>query len=263
VKKLTIVFVVLLSACATPSQRFQQKAQELGLISEQISSEIFQHKVYFAKNLIEGGVLHVYLDGDGTPWERRRWIADDPTARNPLILRLMNQDGAASILLGRPCYYGLSHAVSCDSKYWTSHRYSKEVVDSMVTALNRWLAQHDFNELVIIGYSGGGVIAVLMADKIMNLSTVVTISANLDVAKWSEYHGYLPLKQSLNPADMIGINSNIKQIHFAGKEDEVVPSFIIKEYAEKQENVKFYGLAGKDHSCCWDEGWDDLLELIK
>jgi len=136
-------------------------------------------------------------------------------------------------------------------------------VDSMVTALNSWLAQHDFNELVIIGYSGGGVIAVLMADKIMNLSTVVTISANLNVSKWSEYHGYLPLKQSLNPADMIGINSNIKQIHFAGKEDEVVPLFIIKEYAEQQENVKFYGLSGRDHSCCWDEGWDDLLELIK
>ena len=261
-KKLTIVFVVLLSACATPSQRFHQQAQDLGLISEQISSEIFQHKVYFAKNLIEGGVLHVYLDGDGTPWERKRWIADDPTARNPLILRLMKQDRSSAILLGRPCYYGLSHTKDCDNKYWTSHRYSKEVVDSMVDALNRWLTQHDFQEVIVIGYSGGGAIAVLMANRIKKLSKLVTFAANLDVAKWSEFHGYSTLKQSLNPANAEKLSASIQQFHFSGKEDEVVPSFIIKEYAEKQQNVKLYDLPGKDHACCWEDDWRVLLEFI-
>jgi len=263
VKTLIFFIVVFITACATPTQRFHQQAQDLGFISEQINSATFQHTIYLAKNLIEGGVLHIYLDGDGTPWERNRWIADDPTARNPLILRLMKQDATPSILLGRPCYYGLSHTVACDSKYWTSHRYSKEVVDSMSQVLNSWLLQHKYNEVVLIGYSGGGALAILMADKIKNLSTVVTLAANLDVTRWSEFHGYSALKQSLNPADVEKLSVSIKQIHFAAKEDEVVPSFIIKEYAEKQENAEYFELSGKDHACCWGDGWKELLRQIK
>ena len=262
-KTLIFIFFIFITACATPTQRFHQQAEDLGFISEQINSATFQHTIYLAKNLLEGGILHIYLDGDGTPWERNRWIADDPTARNPLILRLMKQDKAQSILLGRPCYYGLSHTLACDSKYWTSHRYSKEVVDSMSQVLNSWLLQHKYNEVVLIGYSGGGALAILMADKIKNLSTVVTLAANLDVTKWSEFHGYLALKQSLNPADAEKLSGSIKQIHFAGQVDEVVPSFIIQEFSAKQENAEYFELSGKDHTCCWDESWEGMLELIQ
>lgn len=258
-----VLFVMILESCMTPAQRFHKQAQDLGLKAELLSSNRFQHKVYSAKNLKTGGVLHVYLDGDGTPWERNRWIAEDPTARNPLILALMQQDKAPAILLGRPCYYGLSNLNTCDNKYWTSHRYAKEVVESMTQVLNSWLLKHQYNEVVLIGYSGGGALAILMADKVNAVSTVVTVAANLDVTKWSEFHGYSALAQSMNPADEKMLNMTIKQIHFAGKDDEIVPSFIIKEYAEEQENVQYYEFPAKDHACCWDDGWGELLGLIQ
>ena len=261
-KQLIVInLFILLAGCATPAQRFDQQAQNFGFQSQSVRTEHFQHKIYTTKPLRDGDTLHVYLDGDGTPWERNRWVAEDPTARNPLILRLMQQDKAAAILLGRPCYYGLSKTLACNNKYWTSHRYSKTVVDSMAMALNIWLTEHDFKHVVVIGYSGGGAIAVLMADKIKKLSAIVTVAANLNVAKWSEFHGYVPLKNSLNPADFPDIK--IKQIHFAGKNDEVVPAFIIKEYAAKQKHAKYYEFAEKDHACCWDDGWDELLSYIK
>ena len=259
---LAIVFISL-AGCSTPSQRFDQRALKQGLKSQQINSAPFQHRVYFANNLTEGGVLHVYLDGDGTPWVRGHWIADDPTARNPLILNLMKQDSEPAILLGRPCYYGLNNTLGCENKYWTSHRYSKEVVDSMTQVLNAWLMKHNFKAIILIGYSGGGTLAILMADKIKNISAVVTVAANLDIAKWSQLHGYLTLKQSLNPADEIELSQQIKQIHFAGKEDKVVPSFIIKAYAERQKNAEYYEFFDKDHSCCWADNWKELLGLIK
>jgi len=261
---LILLFICsFLFGCATPSERFNQKAVDLGFKSQLVETDQFQHQIYLSKYINKSAVLHVYIDGDGTPWERNRWIADDPTARNPLILRLMKQDTESSILLGRPCYYGLSYTSMCDNKFWTSHRYSKQVVDSMVQALNNWLDQYDYKEIVIIGYSGGGAIALLMADKIKQLSTVVTVSANLDVTQWSEFHGYSPLKQSLNPADQAELNATIKQVHFAGKEDEIVPAFIIKEYAEKQSNAKYYEFPGKDHACCWDEDWGEQLRLLE
>lgn len=257
---ISVVFIILVTACATPAQRFKQTAFKYGFKSQLLNSELFNHQIYLSDAKMDGELLHVYLDGDGTPWERQRWVADDPTARNPLILRLMKQDKQAAILLGRPCYYGLNK--ECENKYWTSHRYSREVVDSMAMALNTWISQHDFKRLVLIGYSGGGAIAMLMADQIDNISAIVTLAANLDVAKWSEFHGYSTLKSSLNPTAEIAPNSAIKQIHFAGKDDAVVPAFIIKEFAAKQKNARYYELPGKDHACRWEENWVQLLELI-
>lgn len=259
---LLITFIMLMTGCATPSEKFNQQALDMGFDVEQSASSLFQHKIYVA-NRFKSDVLHVYLDGDGTPWERNRWIAEDPTARNPLILALMQQDKAPAILLGRPCYYGLNHLQTCDNKYWTSHRYAREVVDSMVQVLNGWLLKHPYNEVVLIGYSGGGALAILMADKIKAVSTVVTVAANLDVTKWSEFHGYSALVQSMNPADEKMLNTAIKQIHFAGKDDEIVPSFIIKEYAEQQQNAQYYEFPEKDHACCWDDNWSKLLGLIQ
>ena len=261
-KQILVMVCLCLVGCTTPSQRFNEEALNLGFKVEVLSSERFQHNIYLAENFREGRRLHVYLDGDGTPWKRNRWIAKDPTARNPLILYLMKQDNTPSILLGRPCYYGFSAEPECDGKLWTSHRYSKEVVDSMVEVLNTWLKTYDFNEVVLIGYSGGGSLSILMAESVENVKKVVTIAGNLDVKAWSEFHGYLALKDSLNPAKEVALNSKIKQFHFAGKEDEIVPAFIIKEFAGKQINSKYYELEDKDHSCCWDEVWNEILRVV-
>jgi hypothetical protein len=252
-----------LYGCATPSQNFQQKAHEAGFSAVVLKTAQFQHKLYLAKNLQASKTLHVYLDGDGTPWERNRWIAYDPTARNPMILALMKQDATPSVLLGRPCYYGLNESSRCDNKFWTSHRYSKAVVDSMSQTLNDWLKNYDFDDVVLIGYSGGGSLAVLMADKIRHVKTIMTVAANLDLQAWSEFHGYTTLKESLNPIEQNPLTESIKQIHIAGKKDRVVPSFVIKSYAQKQQNAIYYELVDQDHACCWQSEWKSLLGLLE
>ena len=258
-----LLIIMSLNSCATPSQHFDKVANELGFYAKHVNGKQFQHVIYTIKDIEDGEILHVYIDGDGTPWERNRWISDDPTARNPLILRLMSQDKGPSILLGRPCYYGLSDSLECDNKYWTSHRYSKGIVERMTVALNAWLYKHGFNEVVLIGYSGGGSIAILMADKIKKINKVVTIAANLNLKSWREFHGYSALINSLNPADEVELNTKIKQTHFAGEYDEVVPAFIIKGYAERQKNAEYYEYVNKDHSCCWEDEWLNMLGLIE
>ncbi len=259
-KYISVISVIFLLGCATPAERFKQTALSYGFNPQVHESVKFKHQLFGMSNMAGGDVLHVYLDGDGTPWVRQRWVADDPTARNPLILRLMQQDKQSAILLGRPCYYGIQDG--CDNKYWTSHRYSTEVVDSMVQALNSWLKHYEFKQLVLIGYSGGGAIAMMMANRIKKLSAVVTVAANLDVDKWSEFHGYSALDFSLNPADQPPLRSDIRQIHFAGKDDTVVPASIIREFAEKQDNAQFYVFPDHDHACCWEDSWGKVLRLI-
>src|SRR6266545_4164343 len=97
---LTLSLVIaLLGGCAGPSERFAAR----------VEGEGFAHVVYRPAGLRPDGgrVLHIYLDGDGTPWERGR-PAPDPTPRAPLVLRLMALDPAPRVYLGRPCYHGLA-----------------------------------------------------------------------------------------------------------------------------------------------------------
>ena len=253
-----------LAGCTTPSEHFATVAADFGFYGFSLNSGIFDHQFYTnakATQDINEDALHVYLDGDGTPWENHQWIADDPTSRNTMILELMRQDKAATIFLGRPCYQGLNKTSACHYKYWTSHRYSKQVVGSMVQVLKLWLNKHPFKQVVLIGYSGGGTLAVLMAPYVPEVKIIVTLAANLDVEAWSRYHGYNPLPESLNPACIV-LNANLRQIHIAGLEDNIVPAQIIKSYAEKQVNALYLPYAHFDHHCCWVKEWASILRFF-
>lgn len=258
-----LLFLVL-SACSTPAQKFLKTSQTYHFVTQTVSSSPFLHRLYLnqkASKPSDRKTLHVYIDGDGTPWERNRWIAKDPTSRNPLILKMMSQDPASAILLGRPCYHGVNDS-ACSPKDWTSHRYSKQVVTSMVQALKGWAVQNNYQELVIIGFSGGGALAVLIAPYLKTVTKVVTVSANLDVDGWSEHHGYLPLSDSLNPIDLPPLPSYIKQFHFAGLQDKNVPPEIIKKFSKRQKYSVFIPVAEFNHYCCWADNWKSLLLKI-
>ena len=251
--------------CATPSEHFSAVANEYGFHPLTIETNSFEHQIYTnteAKKGLNKDTLHVYLDGDGTPWEHSRWIARDPTSRNPIILQLMEIDQQPAIFLGRPCYHGFSTAPQCHYRFWTSHRYSRQVVDSMAMALNIWQQKHGYSKVSLIGFSGGGALALLIAPNIPGLETVVTLAANLDVAAWSRYHGYRLLQDSLNPADQLLI-SNPKQIHIAGPKDKIVPPMVIKSYLEKQKGLSTYLVYDNhDHYCCWSDQWAEILKLF-
>lgn len=263
-KPLCLLCLVGLISCSTPSKQFNHVAINSGFVGSLINSGQFRHQLFFkaaAEPRKSTGTLHVYLDGDGSPWDHQRWIADDPTPRNPMILELMRQDNNPALFLGRPCYHGFSKVAPCQPKHWTSHRYSEDIIKAMTLALNQWLQQNPHHKIVLIGFSGGGTLAVLMAPNIPHLETVVTLAANLDVAAWSAYHHYQPLSDSLNPA-AISIKSRYQQIHLAGLKDQVVPAFLIKTYAEKQMNAIYKAYPNFDHHCCWLDAWPAILDLF-
>lgn len=254
---LTLITLIL-AGCATPAQHFEAIAAEHGFSAKTVAGHPFAHRVYANRQSMQASqnkALHVYLDGDGTPWK------PDPTSRNPLILSLMMQDSAPSILLGRPCYHGLHVSPLCNDSFWTSKRYSSEIVASMAAALNNWLQKYPAKKIILIGYSGGGTLAVLMADKISAVQTVLTFAANLDVESWSQERGYPILTESLNPIRQNKLPDRIKQIHLAGADDEVVSANIVKSYADQQ-NVEYHLFPEFDHQCCWEEVWQKILQLL-
>lgn len=253
---------ILLNACATPAQRFSQAALEAGFSATVVKSDHYHHQLFYNDKALQAKTLHVYLDGDGTPWSRSGWPSIDPTSRNPLILQMMMQDESPALFIGRPCYHGVGQNDDCDEKLWTSGRYSYEVVQSLLQVSNRWVKTHRIEEVVFIGYSGGGTLAVLMAPNALNLIRVVTIAANLDVDAWNAFHGYPPFELSLNPADQIEAVKNIEQIHFAGGLDKVAPTEIIEKFANTSPKFRYQLYPNYSHHCCWVDAWPNILQKI-
>ena len=229
-----------------------------------ITTPYHQHLVLQQSSPKSSDKIHIYIEGDGRPWIKRYLIAKDPTPRAPLMLSLMRQDTQPAIFLGRPCYfndpfYGLADT-GCESDLWTSARYSETVVASMVDALRQLLAERHYEQLTLIGYSGGGTIATLMAQRMPEVTQLVTIAANLDVDAWTRHHHYSPLTKSLNPAEFT-ITQPKLQYHFFGSKDQVVPPSLAQDWLKTQGQSPRI-VEGFDHRCCWQQKWPELLEII-
>jgi hypothetical protein len=227
-----------------------------------VAGDGFEHLIYRRGDWKQPGPVHVYLEGDGLPWITRTAIARDPTPRNPLALRLMTKDPAPSLYLGRPCYHGLADAPGCSPWLWTHGRYSEEVARSMAAALRRALATVGDREIMLIGYSGGGVLAMLIAARVEQVTRVVSVAANLDIDAWTRHHGYSRLRGSLNPATLPPLPSRVRQIHLAGGRDVLVPPDLSRPVANRQPNADFLVIPEFDHRCCWKRDWPSILARL-
>ena len=208
--------------------------------------------------------LYVFLEGDGSPWsEDGQRPAADPTPHEPLGLELAARSTDHTVLyVGRPCYFSAHADPACTPDLWTGARYSTGVVDSMAAVVNRYVDEHGFAPVVLVGYSGGGTLAVLMAPRIPSVRAVVTIAANLDVAAWTRLHGYLPLTGSLDPSTQPPLESPLIQIHLVGGHDSNVPGHLNQQYLRAQENPQIWQYPSFDHVCCWVKQWPTILKRL-
>ncbi len=204
--------------------------------------------------------LRVYLGSDGRPWIDNRPAAD-PTGGRSLALELMLEDPQSALYLGRPCYHGGADLPPCEPSLWTSARYSEPVVAALVDALQQLAERHEAHELTLIGYSGGGTLAVLAASRLPSMKvSVVTLAANLDPEAWVAFHGFLPLEGSLSPVSAVPSPAAFRQLHLTGSEDARVPGVTVQRYVERHPHARFLEIEGFDHICCWVEHWPQLLE---
>jgi hypothetical protein len=248
-----------ISACTSPAKRADQLAARAGFGRETIEGAAFHHVVYRNHITAAGGTLHVYIEGDGTPYSRPTMVATDPTPREPLMLRLMVQDELPSVYLGRPCYFGLASESSCKPAEWTLRRFSPEILDSMDAALRAEMARSGASRVELFGHSGGGTIAVLLAQRLPEVKRVITLAPTLDTAAWCALHHYDPLSGSLNPVDQRANRADLTVVHWVGSRDSnTPPSLVSAAAAARGEQVRV--VAGFSHNCCWEKMWGEILE---
>lgn len=202
----------------------------------------------------------MYLEGDGRPWVTPISMASDPTPKSALIPTLMAIDTAPALYLGRPCYFD-THDQRCnDHRWWTSHRYSQEVISSLNRVIDRFNA--DYTQLALIGHSGGGTLAHLIASQRQDVIALVTLAGNLDPDHWARHHGFTPLSGSLNPADTPQLDANTTQRHYLGDRDTVITRAMFDNYLKRHPAAQLSLLPEIDHRCCWEDRWPAILRWL-
>ena len=263
---LIIGCVALFSACATPTSKLIDIADEQEFERADVQANGFKLLVLkkppspkASSTSNPASTLHVYLEGDGTPWKYRVLRMRDPTPRFPLMLQLMGADNSAAAYVGRPCYNGTFADPGCTDDLWTSARYSEQVVSSMAEAVRKLQRSENAQNIRLFGHSGGGTLALLIAERIPEVTHIVTLAGNLDTEAWIKHHGYTPLFGSLNPARRERLRDSVTQWHFMGRNDSVIPPSIVKRFIQLQPNAFATEIGSFTHGCCWQKIWPAVL----
>lgn len=172
--------------------------------------------------------LRVFVEGDGRAYVTSTRPSTDPTPAEPVILRLAMADGSA--YLGRPCQYVT--ADSCSAIEWTDRRFSKLALDSMSAALDQIKRGAGADTLELVGYSGGGAMALLLAANRTDVTSVQTIAGNVDPVFWASSKGHAPLKGSLDPLAFRDRLALIPQRHMVGAGDKVITRAVVASYVK-------------------------------
>jgi pimeloyl-ACP methyl ester carboxylesterase len=142
-----------------------------------------------------------------------------------------------------------------------------EVIQAMNEAIDKILTKAHAKRVNLIGFSGGGTIAMLAALWRSDVNKIITVSANLDHREWSRHHQVSSLTNSLNPADYTDQLSSIEQHHFVGAKDKITPPVLLIKFHNKFLHLKhkshIYIIDNFTHSCCWEEAWSEILKEAK
>lgn len=234
------------------------------MIGREINTGLFNLTVYERMHE-RHAPAHVYIEGDGVAWTSRTRPSLNPTPIDPVGMRLASMDKAKNIAwMARPCQYSWWNGEGpCPNKYWTDQRYSAEVVEEMSAALDEMKRRWDLTEFHLVGYSGGGTIAALLAVRRDDVASFRTVAGNLDHEVFTALHEVTPMTGSLNPVEEADMLRFIPQHHFIGAEDEIIPPAIFHSYDQALQPsncVASTFIPDAGHQYGWQDRWPELLK---
>lgn len=265
--------LLVLSACAqipAPAERLahaESLATAHGWRRFEIPAGLFVLATWQPAQVSPDARLTVYIEGDGLAWIGRSIASADPTPGDPLALRLaLAQPRGNAAYLARPCQFTDAEATGCDPAWWTGRRFSAEVVAATGQAIDALKQRFNARKLTLVGYSGGGAVAALVAARRQDVDRLVTVAGNLDHREWTTRHAVLPLEGSLNPADEVAALERVQQWHWVGGRDRVIPPELAQSFAGRfppGRRPEVILEAEFDHRCCWVEQWPALWNRLE
>lgn len=252
-----IWLLLSVSACSTVDT-VHTTAAKLGFSAVEVAGPSDAIRLAAFARGATGDTMNIYIEGDGAAWITPYHPPHDPTPAYPVALALAGADPLLKVAyLGRPCQYLNEEELKrCDLAYWTEKRFSPEVIAAYDTAVSRLMQQMGVRRIRLIGYSGGGVIATLLAGSRGDVDELITVASPLSVSAWVAWHNASPLTGSLDPADLTGRLP--LSIHFVGRRDKVVAVSVVEAFVNRRGGF-LKVVSDFDHECCWVRDWGKLL----
>ena len=181
-----------------------------------------------------------------------------------MLLELAIADKRPNVIyLARPCQYDLNFIQNpfCNQEYWTNKRMSEDSIEGISKAITN--ATHR-RPVHLVGFSGGGGIAVLVAQRNKAVASIMTIAGNLDIVAFNKYHHTVQWVESLNPLDFAGQVNNIPQLHVSGAHDDVVPPFIADRFVQASGDdhcITQFVAENAYHNSGWNKEWQKILNI--
>ncbi len=200
----------------------------------------------------------VYIEGDGLAFKHGA-PSEDPTPIHPTMLKLATLDKRPNVVyIARPCQYLLKeNGSTCNYHYWTDKRMSEDSIVAMNDVVTKVTHGMDID---LIGFSGGGAVAVLVAARNPDVRSIITVAGNLDHVAFNKYHHVKPMTASLNAIDYVSQVNKIPQLHLSGADDKTVPSFISADFVSKvgSKCASREVIASTSHQEGWEKIWPSI-----
>jgi dienelactone hydrolase len=211
-----------------------------------------------------GEVLTVVIEGDGDAFDSRGRPAADPTPRDPLGYRIAGAWPKGPVVwLGRLCQFTRAQDPACASADWSHARFSDTAVRVTGAAIDQAKARAGARKVVLVGWSGGGVLAMLAAQRRTDVAGLATFAAPLDVAAWTRWHGLTPLQGSLDPAAGAFAGPRPRQVHLFGAFDPVAPPTAFLGAARTLAGPGgLVAVRPERHDCCWTRRVEEAAESL-
>lgn len=262
---LLIVLVFLLSGCVSDEgrERADVLAKRTGLNSKYLQTSTFILRSW-SRMTDPTQPVHVYIEGDGFAWISRSRPSDNPTPRQPTGLMLAAADSAANVVyLARPCQFiGPPLPANCSATWWTDNRFSPQIVQAMDEAITLAVKAWPGIAIELVGYSGGGAIAAVIAARRHDVRSLRTVAGNLDVAYVNALHNVSAMPNALSPMDVATQLAALPQIHITGSQDTTVPPGVATRFqrATGSHCVQVEEIKGMAHGSDWSAVWPGLLK---
>ena len=234
-------------------------AEARGFAELEIKAGAFDLIAFIRRPATPVATMTIYIEGDGAAWSTPYHPPRDPTPRSPIPLALASADPAPAVAyLGRPCQYLEAQSLEqCSSSYWVEKRFAPEIIEAIDAAVTKLKTLFGAQRVRLVGYSGGGVVAALLALRRPDVTALITVSSPLAVTEWTRMKGLSSLTGSLDPLHETGRLP--PATHWIGTDDDIVPVSIVELFAISQ-GGHVQKIKGYDHECCWTRNWLQLLK---
>lgn len=262
----SILFVLALFGACTSIPDYTVRRHTADTLAQENEWEVLRVETqrlpliaYVPTHFQRDETLALYIEGDGFAWITSSLPSSDPTPVEPIGLKLaLAHPYGNAAYLARPCQYIDTGALPCSSSLWLDARFSETAVAASNQAIDVLKTRFGAKKLVLVGYSGGGAIATLVAARRNDVIQLVTVAGNLDHRRWTLHHRISPLSGSLNPIDHGAQLIGLRQVHLVGNDDQnILPAFVSGFAARNSVPGLFrvINVPGFDHQCCWARDW--------